>query len=418
MTSVFRFIAFASLAVLLPLAAAAISDPTPDPNAAVVLLRHTVHGGCGSTPLENCFETMGELVGTSPTTVGGWIWLTRNPSASSPLLVDIGPGTFSQPIRCDGTGTDRGYVTFRGSGREQTIVKGSNVGASIKSCMNLSFIDIGVHGGRTGVFWVDGGFSSWSNVDVVALGTVTSGTIIGWLDQCDATPAARSVHYFHGSRIRTLGVQSGPNSYQSFRTHCAETWIFGGELLLDLSAGSGFSSVVVYNGGGFIEVFGTAIRGRVSGSFVTTEIIGALVYLGGGHTLPIAFHSHGANFGLSTKDASQTNINVVAIDAQDDVTVHSPGTAYALSPGTSGSAIRVRTSTNIGGTPKVEAPFHWSAGTQPPAIASVKGEDLFVETDCTLVNCSMGGTEPHLMIYTPNCSPSPWWDVARNACRQ
>jgi hypothetical protein len=420
MISLFRATLLLCFALALPLAAAAISDPTPDPTAAVVLLRHTVHGGCGSIPLENCFETMAELSGNGSTT--GWIWTTRQPSASAPLLVDIGPGEFGT-FNCAGTGTTRGFVTLRGSGREQTILAGTAQGVKVTNCKNLSFIDLGAKG-RSGAVWEgsEGGSSSWSNVDLVGIGT-TGGPSSGWTDQSCDTQTTRSVHYFHGSRIRAERTAGGPYTWAVYSV-CAELWIFGGEISLDISGGStsnNFTSVI-RNAGALVEVFGTAIRGKIRGSTTGSALVGVDINNGTGTTLPIAFHSHGSNIGLSTAGADSQSFGVIAITAADDVHVHSAGTAYALTPGSSGTVTRIIINTSGSGQPDVEAPFHWSADTSPPLLASSyaskNGEDLFVETDCTSTSCS-GGTQPHLMIYSTACpSSNPWWDVATNACRQ
>jgi hypothetical protein len=165
-----------------------------------------------------------------------------------------------------------------------------------------------------------------------------------------------------------------------------------------------------------METFGTAIRGKVTGANTTRELIGVFVTESGQHTLqPQGFHSHGVNIGLSTKDADLTTMDVYGIQALGNVIVHSPATAYNLSPGSGAKAYRVTSD----GTAKVEAPYHWSAGTAAPAVTSLNGEDLFVETDCDVNGCSGTGNQPHLMIYSTACPTSnPWFDVARNLCRQ
>jgi hypothetical protein len=407
MSRSFRSVLVLFFAIALPLSAAATSG-TLDSAAAVVRLRTN----CGSSPDNaNCVETVAELTATGTT---GWIWATRNPSASAPLLVDVGPGTFTGTFKCDGTGTSRGYVTLRGSGREQSIIKGTTQGVKVTNCKNLSFIDLGVQADRYGVVWEgsEGGSSSWSNVDIVGLGASSSPSA-GWVDQNCSTQTARSIHYFHGSRIRgTITSGFDPAYVWAMFSQCSENWFFGGEIFLDLNAGShSGQDQVILNDGGFLEVFGTAIRGRISGSRTTGGVQGIQVSNGPGTTLPVAFHSHGANIGLTTSGAS---MSVVAIIAADDAMVHAPGTAYALTPGSSGSATRVLISS---GTPHVMAPFQWAADTSPPAVTSVDGEDMYVETDCNSSNCS-SGTQPHLMIYSSACTSSPWWDVARNACRQ
>jgi hypothetical protein len=85
-------------------------------------------------------------------------------------------------------------------------------------------------------------------------------------------------------------------------------------------------------------------------------------------------------------------------------------TAFNLTAGLAGSVLR------IVGNGSARSPYLWEAGSQPPSVASQMGSDLFVETDCDATACA-GGAEPHLMIYDASCSPTPWYDVVRRACR-
>jgi hypothetical protein len=370
-------------------------------------------------PIPNCF-TYNVATGTwSPQdlwSLTGWIWTTRNPSSSSPLLVDIGPGTFGT-FHCNGTNSNgtgppiRGYVTLRGSGREQTILKGPD-GADITDCTTLSFIDLGVQG-RRGVYWTgaQGGYSSWSNVDLVGLGTL--GPPVGWGDALCAGQTIRSVHYFHGSRIRA--IVSGSVAYAwPFSSNCAESRIFGGEILLDVTGGQVQSTFadVIFLQGGYLETVGTAIRGSISGSGSSSALIGANIGdSGGGSTLPAGFDNHGGSIELSTNQA----IPVIAINASGNVTVNSQGTAYDLSPGSSAAATRLAVSSPA----VVDAPYQWSAGNSPPAITSLNGQDTFVETDCSSTGSCGSGSQPHLMIYSSACTGAngPWFDLVRQMCR-
>lgn len=59
-----------------------------------------------------CFTDSGSLM--------TWLWGTRNPSAASPVLVDIGPGEFTR-LDCP---SGMGHVTFRGSGQDNTVIRG------------------------------------------------------------------------------------------------------------------------------------------------------------------------------------------------------------------------------------------------------------------------------------------------------
>jgi len=66
--------------------------------------------------LKNCASTMLEML--------NWVWGARNPSASSPLIIDIGPGEFDSFV-CRGTSDNnrKGWVTVRGSGQNNTLIK-------------------------------------------------------------------------------------------------------------------------------------------------------------------------------------------------------------------------------------------------------------------------------------------------------
>ena len=132
-----------------------------DADAAVVFLRTdcTVDGA----ELDNCVETMAEL--TDATT--GWIWNTRSPSpsAASPLLVDVGPGTFGQ-FFCPAGG---GHVSVRGAGREQTVIFDPDEGILANGCEALAFSNLRIESNNLGVLWVGGGSSTWDHVDIASL---------------------------------------------------------------------------------------------------------------------------------------------------------------------------------------------------------------------------------------------------------
>jgi hypothetical protein len=69
----------------------------------------------------------------------------------------------------------------------------------------------------------------------------------------------------------------------------------------------------------------------------------------------------------------------------------------------------------------------WPPSTLPPASASlvepevqsVHASDLYVESDCQESGAcdAGGGSEPHLMVYSESCSPSPWFDTVTGRCR-
>ena len=386
-----------------------------DDNAGIVLLRHPNFGGCTSAgiTLNNCFETMAELAGDSQAVppIIGWIWGTRMPTESTPLLVDIGPGEFG-PFECNG-GSD---VSLRGSGREQSILAGGRVGVSVTDCDRLSFMNIGMRGTDIGVIWIGAGRSDWSDVDIIATGhsggapSITS----GWFDACSTTfPAARSVHFFHGSRIKATGTTGTSTFLWAFSSACGESWFYGGDILTDVVSVNTMVETIHLNNDagelfGELRVFGTTVRTRINAAI--SEGRGAHIYGGG------VLHAHGSIFNTSTVPGLSADVDVVGIRVGNNATAHTPGTAFVLKPSGTGTAQRLV----LVGSGQVDSPFLWQSGSTPPAVESVDGEDIFVETDCDATgNCNGGGNETHLMIYNKAMcgSTNPWFDSTLNACR-
>jgi len=373
-------------------------DLTPDSNATVVFLRTDCN--VNGNPMENCFESMAAL--SDPST--GWIWNTRNPTSSAPLLVVVGPGEFDQFVCPNG----RGYVSLRGSGREQTIIAGSDTGMSIRNCEDLSFTDLGIRGGRIGVQWIGGGFSTWSDTDIVVSGETSAGTTGAWGDLVDASqqPFVCGTHYFHGSRVRATGGGSAEAS--AFYSQCGESWFFGGEILNEVSKSTRQANAVrITSPFGDVRTFGTAIREVVTApvSIGDGELVGVVV--SGGH-----FHSHGSVINVDARGV--TNASAVGLSVISAGFAHTPEAAWVLTPDGSGTTTRVRTAN--GGV--AQSPYVWQSGSAPPVVTSQHGSDLFVETDCNSSDCN-GHSDPHLMIYSSNCTGSggPWFDVVRQSCR-
>jgi hypothetical protein len=374
--------------------------------------------------MENCFETMASLSDPEE----GWIWNTRQPTAETPLLVDIGPGTFGL-FECRDPGTDStGYTTLRGAGRENTIIAPSNpsfAAVGVTNCRNLEFIDLTIQGSRYGVRWDGLGNATWTNIDLLAVGGA-SGGLLAWAEGCDGVNSPdRSVHYFFGSRIRAIGSQ---NVNRAYWTECAETWFFGGEILLDISGSTGAvaNEAILLEDWAIFEAFGTAIRARK-----TQERPGAIVAVAVANSS--TFHSHGVNIAASVDASVGSNLcDATALDVRNgNATAHTYESSYVVTP--SASKIPVRLKGTVG---KAQSPFHWQAGRYPPGqsvgscassdqnecnvIDSRDGMDTFVETDCHPTSgCDNEGNEPHPMIYAETLcgSTNPWFDTIQNACR-
>ena len=399
--SIARACILSTVALVIALAArpaTAVPDPTPDPNAAVVLLR-TDCGPSGSQ-LENCFETMASLADTTT----GWIWATRNPSASAPLLVDVGPGQFGS-FDCNGGS----HVSVKGAGREHTILR-STFAVDVVDCDQLAFIDIGLHGERYAINWIGLGEASWSNVDALGLGLDGIATV-AWND-AGCLPGTKSLHYFHGSRLRTVGAR--PVIVSVFFSSCAETWFFGGEIFMNLTGTTNYAHTLHLFGEADFRAFGTAIRTRLDPAGVVN--IGSMV---GIQTQSNAtFHAHGSIINTSA-NLGAGDVDAVGVRNAGLGLIHTPGTAFVVKAAGNGEAIRVE------GSGPTESPFFWFAKNDPPAgptsaLRSSNGQDIFVETDCdSSGNCNGAGNETHLMVYNDQlcASTNPWFDTVTGACR-
>ena len=134
-----------------------------------------------------------------------------------------------------------------------------------------------------------------------------------------------------------------------------------------------------------------------------------MVGSGGGYG---EFHMHGG--AISVNSSNLPGVNAIGIRMTNNggagtARAHTLDTAFAVKGGS--------TSTRLSGTGDFESPQLWEARTDPPAAGGAKdGQDIYVETDCDASGCS-GASDPHLMIYKASCTPTPWFDSARNACR-
>jgi hypothetical protein len=423
--------------LLADIGAVAAPDPTPDSAATVVHLRSNCD--VNGIPMENCFESMTALSDLA----AGWIWQVRAPSASSPLLVDVGPGTF-EAFECNGGG----YVTVRGSGREASILHNGDAsntltgGAEIQNCDALGFIDIGISGPQSGVRWTGRGNASWSNVDIFSTGT--GGILYPWWDACDSSFPEKSVHYFFGSRVRAQSTNSDGYVWV-YATSCAESWFYGGEVLLSIDdpanpadPGPNTARVLDISRGAVFQAFGTTIRARYNsaGGNLLGGLVGAKVDdyasqfpAAPAHIKGATFHAHGSIVSVAVADGANPGIDAIGIAVQSNGSAHTPGSAFVVKGGSSAQSYRIK---DQGGGGTVSSPFQWRSGPTPPqsttesnVVESQDGSDVWVETDCSSSgDCDPatngGAVEPHLMIYSTSQCPSanPWFDVVTGACRQ
>jgi hypothetical protein len=427
-----------------------------DPNAAVVLLRHRdladPNSGCGpaGSELPNCFESMLEL--SAFTT--GWIWTTRQPDASSPLVVDIGPGSFGEfqcpNIQVAGGDPRAGYVSVRGAGRGITVLDGqaeipqATGGIFALNCTHLSFSHLTAVGPQYGVRWGGGGDATWTDVDLETYDPPVGGIAGGWFDQCDFGNAAPGVtplpsteigelsrHFFFGSRVRTFGAVTLGGF--SFVSQCGDSWFYGGDI--ELTYNDPAATILGVAGGvvtlldnGQLRAFGTSIRGTAKVGLSPGSLRGVRVRSSSTfpQNHPSQFHIHG---GIISLNVSTADTSVIGIEVTDDGQqpagansfAHTLATAYVLNPSGTGTVTRILTS----GGGVAQSPLLWQAGDAPPAstnadLVSEDGEDLFVETDCYADgDCdTAGGNQSHLMVYDADCATAgPWRDSTTGRCR-
>jgi hypothetical protein len=379
---------------------------TVSPTADVVYVRQD----CGT--MNDCFNSL--------PLAGWWLWLVRHPSATDPVVLEIGPGDFD-PFDCPGgQGSPNGFVTLRGSGRDRTrIVRSvfqSGLGAiTADDCEALTVQDLSIVGAGVGVNWGGGGSSQWFNVTLIANPTASVPVAIAWQDEGPlATPKAK--HVWFSSTIRAVG---GWYATIGISVSVSENWFYGSEIEADmsgLSPGGGFNPAYAASLGNVadLRLFGSKVRAAVGS------------HCGAGTVIAVSA-IQSANFqmngGLIAADGAPDNSSCAQTMHASGLVIgnpYFPGPARASTPGTafslktSGAGVARRL--QIGSTAKIESPFLWPPGPQPPAVLSLDGADLFVETDCTSTGTCSGGTEPHMMVSNAACG-SKWFDATRGACR-
>lgn len=346
-----------------------------DNDAAVVELRTSCVAD--GVALGNCF--------TDLPTLNAWVWNTRHPSAVAPLLIDIGPGTFTGQFAC----ANSGYVSMRGAGQNATILEYGSFPIRADNCTNMSFSDLTVRNTQTlfGVWWFGGGKTVWENVHLDMIGYAwAEGAGTG----CQWTPGE---HYWIDSRITARPVSGG--SITAYYATCDVSWFIGSEVaaIVDSSYTGPMSVQTVRAPGGEIHFYGSVIR---SISESGTNIINQSAVFGrdGGQV-----HIHGTGIDVISADGN----DIKALEVQTGAGIHANQASYVMKTGSGGSKSRI---VNNGGT--VRAPYLWEEGT-PPDISSANGADMVVTTD-------NADNQPHLVLYSDNC-PGKWFDTVTGACR-
>lgn len=391
-----------------------IAFAVPDIGTPVIALKQN----CGSN--QNCF--------TDATALLNWAWGTRQPTVNNPLVVEIDPGQYTVPgSTCDASDIPgSGYVTFRGAGRDNTVLTGGAPGfgvIGVTGCKQLNFQDLTIRTGtlssvgtsQIGIIWTGGGSSTWTNIKVEA-------SYSAWYDSlasgatCASTAGGR--HEWYASNLKTTNGSS-MTGYQSI---CGDNWIWGSEILVLNNGGSNTGTsytvgVGAQGTGGRVHLYGTDVRvlTTVNATSSSPQMIG-LAAEGG------IIHIHGGEISVRSENPNITQNVTGASSTGAGGLVHTNDTSFGLLASQNGVASRVVTAN--GG--KVDAPFQWAAGTQPPNgnpsssnnLVSSNGQDMFIETDCGATGCHQAGNETHLLIYNNACVTSgPWFDVVTGKCR-
>ena len=356
-------------------------NATPDPAISTIRLEKD----CGTDA--NCLTTVASLM--------DWIWTIRtpSPSAESPLLVLIGPGEFrGSPLSCTNNpyvpNPNLGYVTYRGAGRKNTVIQHGFFGAVSTNCDNMAFENMTLKGGYAGVAWFIGGSSTWTNVEMI-------GDYYGWLDanssNRDVCSDAQGRHEFFASSI----IAEGSNAVEAFQNRCGKNWIWGSEIRIHQSASKnrivGVSTIGANNE---LHLYGSNLR-------VTSDVdTSTLVHVGIEAIDFGSVHAHGTGIDVESAFANE----IIALSVKNGGLIHASESAYVLNNGAGGTTSRI---SNVGGI--VRAPHMWAQNATPPQIVSENGADTVVITN------TVDG-QPHLVIYSENCTSSKWFDIVTSSC--
>jgi hypothetical protein len=384
----------------------------------------------------NCATTFQEML--------DWTWNTRSPIESNPLLIDIGTGVFELKSTLDGNDLplqfckNNGFVTLRGSGRDNTVISGGgasyglafDIGTKYRAvlgvtdCTNLSFQDLTIRAtGESlagvnvhhGIVWRGAGISTWTNVAVEA-------SMYGWVDTCTAANT-QGKHFWFSSKISSSGAYYNI----AYASTCGINTFYGGELIVfkapNITTSGTLVGVIAQGSLGNIDIYGSLVRAVNSADSSATYggfIPNSSIFSGHGGMLAKnqgSIHMHGGI--VSVKSDTLANSSLFGVAVEGGGQIHTPDTAFGLKPSGTGSATRV---INNGGS--LNSPFQWPSSINPPAINTETGADTFVETDCDNAGDCSGNSlnpmHPHMMIYDASCNAgaNPWFDIATNACRQ
>lgn len=347
-----------------------LSQAAVDPGASEVQLLTSCQVN-GST-LDNCF--------TDLNTLNSWMWNTRStaPSASSPLLVKIGPGTFTGQFTC----SNAGYVSLQGSGIGVSVITNGYLPITTDHCEDMSYSSLTVKN-TDNILGVreNGGTSVWNNAEIDAVG-------YAWFDGAGSgcNGATPGNHYFYGGKIVANTIYGSATVWYD---QCDKSWFFGSQL--QAVGDSGAVVRIIDANGGEVHVYGGNIEALTNGNVSVTSMDGVTSTDSG------IVHLHGT--GIDVISDGQNDIT--ALNASKGGLIHAVADGYFLQ--STGTITRIA---NSGGT--VMAPYHWPASATPPGVISVTGSDTAVAT-------STSDGHPHPLVYDSTCT-NKWYDTITRAC--
>lgn len=334
---------------------------------------------CETTP--NCATTVPE--------VQTWINTYKHPSATAPLLVQIGPGTFNGSFTCNGWSR----VSFKGAGPNQTKIAGvSSAGAAFtgSNCFDLNVQDI-TFTMATGeailsaISWNRGGSSTWNNVSTEAVATYA------WTESaCPSDPAQAPVHRWFSSHLQ--------GTTKAYEVQCSKNWFFGSQVQT-IAGGADVSVFYIHTGvnstnmpevnmyGGNISMILPA--GSMFNSVTAVEAVNNAMV-----------HIHGT--GIDIIGNEKPNV-VTGLEALDGAMIHANGAAYNLSTGAGGQIWRISNSAG-----DLRAPYVWEPSLTPPNVYTENGADTVVVT-------GTANGHPHSLVSDNSCA-ARWYDNTTNAC--
>jgi len=346
-----------------------------DSDASIIQLRTscTVNGGI----IDNCF--------TDLNTLSSWVWNTRTPApqASSPLKIEIGPGTFTGHFGCSNQpwlGQSFGSVTMEGSGIVNTTLQNGSGPISTSRCHNMVFSHMTLKntGNLFGVSNI-GGSTVWNNISIDGIG-------YAWFDS-PTSCSTKGSHYWFNSTIKS---RTAANSSKAYYTACGESWFFGSEIIAVSSTGT---ANPIFATGGEVHVYGSVIRALPEGNTGATA-----VFANNGSEV----HVHGT--GIDVIGTGSNNVSALSASGAGS-SIHASASSFVMKTGAGG--IKTRVGTSNGGV--VDAPYQWQKGETPPDINTETGADTVVITDTN-------DSHPHMLVSDNTCS-SKWFDINRNKCQ-